>query len=301
VHGILVVDKPAGPTSHDVVAMARRALGTRAVGHAGTLDPSATGVLVLAVGGGTKLVPYLTADDKEYEASIALGAETDSLDAMGRILREVPVPELDREEVENALRTFVGTLQQRPPRVSAIKVDGVPMHARVRRGEAVEPPEREVTVHEAGVRAFDGRRIDLHLRVSKGFYVRSLARDLAQVLGTVGHLASLRRTRSGAFSLDGALDGRVLLAKPTEASRDLVRSRLVPVESGCVGLPRLVLDAEGVLRARHGKPIPVDPSVAVEGAPIALFAPSGALVAIAAREADALRVRRGFPELSTEG
>jgi len=146
-HGVLVVDKPSGPTSHDVVAWARRALRTRAVGHAGTLDPMATGVLVLAIGEATKLVPYLTLDEKEYELELVLGAETDTLDAQGQVVAQAPVPSLDEAHVRAVAARFLGPQQQRAPVYSAIKVDGVALHRRARRGDVVEAPLRDVTAH----------------------------------------------------------------------------------------------------------------------------------------------------------
>ncbi|MGB9339614.1 MAG: tRNA pseudouridine(55) synthase TruB, partial [Polyangiales bacterium] len=146
-NGVLIVDKPAGCTSHDVVQRVRKAIGQRSVGHAGTLDPLATGVLVVALGEGTKLVSHLQRDDKRYEVSIALGAETDSLDADGEIVRTAEVPALDRETVEKALATFIGRHPQEAPKLSAIKVGGTPLHRRMRRGEEVEAPVREVELY----------------------------------------------------------------------------------------------------------------------------------------------------------
>ncbi|MBW2404697.1 MAG: tRNA pseudouridine(55) synthase TruB, partial [Deltaproteobacteria bacterium] len=148
-NGLLIVDKPAGCTSHDVVRRVRKALGQRSVGHAGTLDPLATGVLVVAVGEGTKLVSHLQSDDKRYEVTIALGAETDSLDADGEVTETAKVPPLDSAMVERALLPFIGRHRQEAPKLSAIKLGGTPLHRRVRRGEDVEAPVREVELYEA--------------------------------------------------------------------------------------------------------------------------------------------------------
>ncbi len=259
VHGVLVVDKPAGPTSHDVVQRVRRALDTRRVGHAGTLDPAATGVLVLAIGEGTKLVPWLVAADKSYDAEIVLGAETDTLDADGRVVARAPVPALDRDDVVRALGAFLGARLQRAPRVSAIKVLGKPLHARARRGEDVLPPVREVVLHRADAELVAEDRITLSLDCGKGFYVRSLAHDLGIALGTLAHLSSLRRTRSGAFTLDMAVPfafvDRAAAGDP-EARAELL-GRALSVADAWPG-PRAELTGEGCLAAGHGARDPGD-------------------------------------------
>jgi tRNA pseudouridine55 synthase len=218
VDGLLVVDKPIGPTSHDVVQWARRVLGTSQVGHTGTLDPMASGVLVLGVGQGTKLMPHLGAEDKRYEATLRLGRGTRTLDAEGEVLERVRVPEgLTLERVREVAATFVGTLSQQAPDVSAIKVGGRALHERVRAGETVDAPFRDVVCHALEVHALSrsddpegALDVTLALHTGKGYYVRSLGRDLALALGTVGHLVQLRRTRNGAFDVEGALDGALL-------------------------------------------------------------------------------------------
>lgn len=305
-HGVLVIDKPRGPTSHDVVARVRRALGTRAVGHAGTLDPMATGVLVVAVGEATKLVRWLTEDAKSYRATVALGAETDTLDAEGRLVEQAPIPAgltLERARAVVSER-FVGAIMQRPPAFSAIKVGGRPLHERARRGEAVEVPEREVTVHRLEVLSLEGGALELSMDVSKGFYVRSLARDLARALETRGHLSALRRSRSGAFELAGALDGgRVWAAAGgDEVACEEVRAALIAPGAACAGMTRVVLDAVGVANARHGRPIaapdaaPLEqtPNAAPLEQPIALFDEGGRLVAIGERRGSSIQVVRGL-------
>ncbi len=298
---MLVFDKPRGPTSHDVVAMVRRALGTRAVGHAGTLDPMATGVLVVAVGEGTKLVRWLTADDKRYRASVLLGAETNTYDAEGEIVARAPVPPLELDDVRSIAARFVGPIRQRPPAFSAIKVDGRPLHERARKGEAVEAPERHVVVHRLDILSVAEGRIELEVEASKGFYVRSLGRDLAVALGTLGHLVALRRLESGAFGLDGALDGEVLAraARGEEDARAEVHAKLRPLADACAGMPRVALSARGVENARHGRPIDLEDArsldeVASDAGPIALLDGEGALVAIGARAGDRIRVQRGI-------
>jgi tRNA pseudouridine55 synthase len=298
-NGIVVVDKPAGCTSHDVVQRMRRALGQRSVGHAGTLDPLATGVLVVAVGEATKLVSHLQSDDKRYEVSIALGTETDSLDADGKVTATADVPSLDAGDVEAALQSFIGRHPQKAPSLSAVKVAGTPLHRRVRRGEEVQAPEREVELYEAQVLKVSPDALVLRLHCGKGFYVRSLARDLARALGTVGHVRSLRRTASGRFSLARALHG-------DELSREAVAERLIPLREACSLLPRATLTERGVADARHGRPIVADAvtdDAWREASPqqtLALFGPNGEPVALGRRAGDGIRVVRGFTEPSSD-
>ncbi len=292
-NGILVVDKPTGCTSHDVVQKVRRALKQRSVGHAGTLDPLATGVLVIAIGEATKLVSHLQSDDKKYEVEIALGAETDTLDAEGNVVVTSEVPHLDRAHVEAMLESFLGRHRQTPPAFSAIKVEGTPLHRRARRGEEVEPPVREVELHAAELISMDPELVRIVLHCGKGFYVRSFARDLARALGTVGHVRSLRRVASGAFSIEDALAADALTA-------DTIGSRLIPLREACGALPRVELDEQGAEDARHGRPI--RPEVIVGGAwrdaaaedSLALFGPNGEPVALGRRQDDRIRIVRGF-------
>ena len=302
-HGVLVVDKPAGPTSHDVVVWARRALETKAVGHAGTLDPVATGLLVLLVGEATKLAPYLTAEDKVYEASVRLGAETDTLDTEGKVVHEAPVPPgLDRASVQTTAEQFIGRILQRPPAHSAIKVRGKPLYARVRRGEKVEPEPREVVVRSLEVQGLEGDTVRIRVTCGCGFYVRSLARDLGLALGTRGYLANLTRTQSGGLKLEDALPGGTLReAAQSSDPRPLEdwRGRLVPMFEACANLPRARLSSEGEARARRGQPIlsnMLDQPGAgrTGGPPIALGSADGDLVAIARRFGNHFKVVRGF-------
>lgn len=292
-NGVLIVDKPAGCTSHDVVQRVRKAIQQRSVGHAGTLDPLATGVLVVAIGEGTKLVSHLQSDDKRYEVSIALGAETDSLDADGEITDRADVPTLDRAAVERALQPFIGRHPQTAPKLSAIKLGGTPLHRRMRRGEEVEAPVREVELYAANVVGVSQDTIVLRLHCGKGFYVRSLARDLARALGTLGYVKDLRRTSSGPFSIDSALYGDQMTAEAIEG-------RLIPLRQACGTLRRVELNDDGVTHARHGRPI--GPEVilnqgwreASTGESLALFAPDGEPIALGRRVDEGIRVVRGF-------
>ncbi|MGZ3420247.1 MAG: tRNA pseudouridine(55) synthase TruB [Polyangiales bacterium] len=281
--GVVVVDKPSGMTSHDVVMKVRRALQTREVGHAGTLDPMATGVLVIAVGEATKLVPWLTAHDKAYEATIKLGVATASLDADGEVVDTQPVPSL--EGLDRAIEQEKARTEQIPPIVSAIKVGGVASHALARRGEGVELPPRAVQVHALEVVRVASPEIDVRVACAKGYYVRSLARDLAAHLGTVGHLTKLRRTRSGPFTLADAADLSVA---------ETLRERMLPLTMAAertLGIDELT--AEGTIRARHGKTLAAEHFVTPPspGVPRA-WVHEGVLVAVG----DGEKVLRGFRE-----
>jgi len=292
-NGILVVDKPAGCTSHDVVQRVRKVIGQRSVGHAGTLDPLATGVLVLAIGEGTKLVAHLQSDDKRYDVTIALGAETDSLDADGEVTETAEVPDLDAAEVTRALGAFIGRHPQEAPRLSAIKMGGTPLHRRARRGEDVVAPVREVELHEATVEEVSPTKIRLSLHCAKGFYVRALARDLARALETRGHVQTLRRTASGAFSIDGALS-------TDELTAEAIAEHLIPLDRACAGLRRVELTDEGVVHARHGRPLCSGDILgdawhhASQEESLALFGPDGQPVALGRRVDDGIRIVRGF-------
>lgn len=305
VPGVLIVDKPRGPTSHDVVARVRKALRTREVGHAGTLDPMATGVLVVAVGEATKLVPWLTADDKGYAATMQLGRGTDTLDAEGTTVAEVDVSaELSAELsalaagaplppeglVARALASERARREQVPPAFSAIKIGGERAHVLARRGEAPELAARPVEVRRlelVGAGA-DPPELRVTLDVAKGYFVRSLARDLAAALGTVAHLTALRRVRSGAFveSEAAALD----------LPPDELRARLVPLpEAAARALPVTVLTEEAVRAARHGQRVRREDASSPREAPSAWLDADGRLVAIGEFEADGPgRVIRGF-------
>ena len=300
--GVLVIDKPRGPTSHDVVARVRRALATRAVGHAGTLDPMATGVLVVAIGEATKLVPWLTAAAKVYEATLALGVETDTLDADGREIRRAPLDAdlLDAlagsrggsvaPRLRAALEVEQARTAQIPPAFSAIQKDGERAYARARRGEAVELAPREVRVHRLEVVACSDEPPELTVRlaVDKGYYVRSLARDLAQALSTLGHLTSLRRLRSGCFSLAEA----TAFDTPDDQLAARVESLAVAASRA---LPVARLSEAGERDARHGRrPQAPDFDAPADG-PCAWLGADGALVAVGERGEDGRgRVLRGF-------
>ncbi|HKP98737.1 MAG TPA: tRNA pseudouridine(55) synthase TruB, partial [Actinomycetes bacterium] len=201
--GVLVCDKPAGLTSHDVVARVRRLAGQRRVGHGGTLDPPATGVLVMALGRATRLLPFLPTEPKHYLAEIAFGAETDTLDAAGTVTAIAAIDGVDTQRLRAAMAGFLGPQEQVPPMVSAIKVDGERLYAKARRGEEVERAPRPIVIHDLELLGLaQGERPVATVSVvcSGGTYVRSLAADLGRSLGTLAHLASLRRTAVGRFA-----------------------------------------------------------------------------------------------------
>jgi tRNA pseudouridine55 synthase len=204
-NGFLLVDKAAGMTSHDVVAKARKKLGTKRVGHAGTLDPMATGVLVLGVGVATKLLQYVTDGTKRYEATIRLGQSTHTDDREGDLLETFDVSEISKDSILQHLAKFVGKIQQRPSSVSAIKIDGKSAHERVRAGESVELPAREVEITEIDIKEIRNVEtfidIDVVVSCSAGTYIRAIARDLGQGLGVGGHLTELRRTLVSPFDI----------------------------------------------------------------------------------------------------
>ncbi len=305
-HGVLVVDKAQGATSHDVVACARRALSTREIGHAGTLDPMATGVLVLAVGEATKLVNYLTAADKVYTATLRLGQATDSLDADGSVVEERDVPALSLEQVREVAGKFLGEIEQRVPAVSAIKVQGTPLYKSARKGHVVEAPVRKVRVRSLDILDVREHEVDFQVHSSKGFYVRSLGRDLAESLGTVGHLSALRRLESGFFSLSGAHSFADLRnARESEELRAQIRASVIPLTDVARRLSHVTLSSEGKTHAQHGRLIPkacvLEESLreGAESAVVAAFDEDGALLALLEPSAEsesegALRVVRGF-------
>jgi len=202
--GLVVVDKPAGITSHDVVARVRRLAGTRKVGHAGTLDPMATGVLVLGINRATRMLGHLMLTEKAYDATIRLGVATTTDDAEGEVVSTAPTDGLTEQAMRAALASFVGDIEQVPTAVSAIKVDGQRAYQRVRAGEDVQLPARPVTIHALEVHAVRGAEVDISVRCSSGTYIRAIARDLGAQLGVGGHLTALRRTAVGAFDLAGA-------------------------------------------------------------------------------------------------
>jgi tRNA pseudouridine55 synthase len=276
IDGVLVCDKPAGVTSHDVVARVRRLAGQRRVGHGGTLDPPATGVLVVALGRATRLLPYLPLEPKRYLAGIAFGAETDTLDATGTVVATAGTAGVDRKSLERALAGFLGPQRQVPPMVSAVKVGGERLYAKARRGETVEREPRPVTIHELELRELTGGDQPLAtvaVTCSGGTYVRSLAADLGRALGTLAHLACLRRTAVGSFA---------------EADARAVDELRAMAETGRLG--EAVIDPAIAVAALGVRPLSDREAVALASGqtlsptgrdgPVAAVGPDGHLVAV---------------------
>lgn len=217
IDGVLLIDKQPDMTSHDVVAVARKRLGTKKIGHCGTLDPMATGLLILVVGRATKIQDLLMAEEKEYEGTLRLGASTSTQDAAGEVLTTQPVPDFTSEQIEEVFAHFRGDFHQLPPMVSAIKIDGVPLYKLARKGQEVERQPRLVTVFHHQIKRIALPDVDFRVVCSKGFYVRTYCHDIGEKLGCGGHLAALRRTRSGKFSAQGTLTFDELKSLPREA------------------------------------------------------------------------------------
>ena len=273
VHGTVIVDKPAGPTSHDVVAMARRRFGERRIGHAGTLDPSATGVLVIGIGNATRLLRFATAGRKTYECDIVFGVTTSTLDAAGETVATHDM-RLDPSAVADAAAAFVGTISQLPPMVSAVRIGGRRLHEIARAGQTAAREPREVEVYRFDTRPTDDPLVyRAHVECAAGTYVRSLGADLGAALGGGAHVRSLRRTRSGAFTASEAAPiADAALRDPAELVRDRGQIRLSPDEAA---------------RARSGAHLEAD---RYNGAgPWALVDPDGALIGVHERVGDRLR------------
>jgi tRNA pseudouridine55 synthase len=236
-NGLLLLDKDGGMTSHDVVRRLRRLAGLRRIGHAGTLDPMATGLLLVALGEATRLIEFLMDGEKSYRATLQLGVVTDTQDAEGEILERRPVPKFGMEELLAAVHVLTGPIQQLPPMYSALKKNGVPLYRLARRGVEVERESRPVEIRRLQLLAVEDDSLTIEVDCSKGTYIRTLAHDLGQLLGTGAHLTALRRLRSGSFSvaeahtlagLEGAGREQLSLLSPADALRGMARVQLLP-------------------------------------------------------------------------
>ncbi len=270
--GLVVVDKAPGMTSHDVVAKVRRLAGTRKVGHAGTLDPMATGVLLLGVNRATRLLGHLMLTEKAYDATVRLGADTSTDDAEGEVGERRSTELLTEDDVRSAAGRFVGDIEQVPSSVSAIKIDGERAYRRVRAGEDVVIPARPVTVHEllvTGVRRDEPwLEVDISVRCSSGTYIRAIARDLGAALGVGGHLAALRRTMVGPFGLD---DAHTL----TDLAEEFALLDISEVARR--GFTSVDLDVDQARDVSYGRSLTLD--LGAPG-PVAVFAPDGTFLAL---------------------
>ena len=282
--GILNVNKPAGMTSHDVVAAIRRAARVRRVGHAGTLDPLATGVLLVCLDQATRVSRYLVASDKVYRARIRLGQTTDTDDAEGQVIRQQPPPaHLDAAAIEEALAGFVGQIDQLPPRYAAIKRDGVPLYRLARQGLDPQPTPRQIVVHAISLLAWHNPDLTVEVHCGPGTYVRALARDLGEQLGCGGHLAGLVRLRSGAFSLETATELDRVLRRLQSLEGPDVADILWPVDAALTELARMAVDAEMEEQLRHGQQVAGPPPQPDESQPALrrVYAADGTFVSIA--------------------
>ena len=289
--GVLLVDKPDGPTSFDVVAQMRRALGTRTIGHTGTLDPCANGLLVILVGRYTRLSNYLTNDDKLYVGKVAFGTRTTTDDREGEVLESGDASALTAADVQAALKKMQGPCRQRPPAFSAVSVGGERLYKKARRGEAVEAPEREVTLHALELLSFEQGEAEIRVLASKGTYIRSIARDLGVAVGVPAHLSALRRLRAGAYDVAAAL--------PLETLREPGRAAAA-LRSGpdaVAGVPRLEVDATPATHLRQGKRVSLEAALPARQLPpntVALAHHGAELIALVRVSDGHLVVERGF-------
>ena len=255
VSGVLVVDKPVGLTSHDVVQIIRRGTGIRRAGHTGTLDPRASGVLVVLIGPAVRLSEYVSASDKRYQATIRLGSSTDTFDAEGRVTSSAPVGNITEEQFEDILDQYVGEIEQVPPPFSAIKVGGRKAYEMAREGEEVNLEPRVIQVYSLELLEWDSPEAVVDVFCSSGTYVRSLANDLGNALGVGAHLVGLRRTKSGRFTLRDAVPLRRLQESFTAG--DWYRY-LIPAAEALAEWPMVELDGDQVELIRHGHRVPAE-------------------------------------------
>lgn len=270
--GILLVDKPEGTTSAGVIRALKGSLAGAKVGHLGTLDPFASGLLPLCIGEATKVARYLLLEEKAYEGRIRLGTETDTLDRTGTETLRQPVPALTPEGVDAVGRRFLGLQRQTPPMYSALKRDGVPLYKLARRGVEIERSPREITIHALELRLVEPTAVDFVVRCSKGTYVRVLAADLGRALGTVAHLERLRRTAVGRFAVTDARSPEALRALP------VADWPIVPIGEALAGLRRFPLDASALGALRHGQQHPLKDLAAGRPGETALVVEEGGAV-----------------------
>ncbi|MCX6019024.1 MAG: tRNA pseudouridine(55) synthase TruB [Chloroflexi bacterium] len=286
VGGLLLLDKPMGITSHDAVARARRWLGTRRVGHAGTLDPMATGLLTLCIGQATRLVEYLVGQDKHYSAVIRLGARTNTDDAEGEVVQTYPVPEVTSDGLAALAARFLGEIEQVPPQFSAIKKDGVRAYARARQGEEVDLAARRVQIYSLVLRRDEAESALLHAEIhcGSGTYVRALARDIGMILGCGAHLSALRRTAVGNFDVKDALtadDAQAL------ADQGQLAARLRPADTVLSAAPLVNLNAAQARGICRGQSVRMDVGTSAELCRV--YGPGGVFLAVGSVDKGLLR------------
>ena len=283
--GVLNIDKSAGMTSHDVVNRVRRVAQTRRVGHAGTLDPLATGVLLLCLGRATRLVEYLVGQPKVYEAEIRLGQTTNTYDADGEVVQERPLT-FSPQDLENALAQFRGEIEQVPPMFSAIKQDGQPLYKLARQGKEVARKTRQVTIFDLSVLAWDAPHLTVRVACSSGTYIRSLAHDLGEVLGCGGHITQLRRTAVGDFWVDTAVS-------LDDLSPENISSHLLPLDTAVAHLPRLDLtiqESDDLLQGKQtSSPSPHSPQTLARA-----YNPQAEFIGVVTATNDGWRAKKMF-------
>lgn len=295
-NGLLIIDKPQGITSFDVVRRVRKLCGTRRVGHTGTLDPLATGVLPVAVGEGTRIVQFLMEGDKTYRATLKLGEITDTQDAEGKILERRPVVDVTDDVLQEACRPLVGTISQIPPMYSALKKDGVPLHRLARQGIEVERQARRIEIRRLEILEVHLPYMTFEVDCSKGTYVRSLCHDLGLALGTGAHLTALRRTRNGAFSESDS----VTLERLASDANAGIPPGLLSLTEALRAFPSIEVSTAAASRLRDGVPPEltcVDGSVHPEEGEKILLLKDGILLAIASFAPSRIREKRGDFEL----
>ena len=294
--GVLVVDKPEGVTSHDAVSRARKTLGFKKIGHAGTLDPFATGVLILLVGEGTKLSNYLMDGRKTYTASIKLGEKRDTADLTGEIIESASFDNISLADIKTALTEFEGEIEQLPPMYSALKKNGVPLYKYARKGIEIERKKRLVVIDSIKLLDFNSPYIDIEVTCSKGTYIRTLAEDIAASLGTLGHLVKLRRTRSGALSINDAISFEDLLAQ------EKAIQSMTSLADSIATMPKIVVSKEGAEKIRTGAKLMAgfikdyEPNITPRDNLARVLALDGSLVSIT----EILTDERGYSKLSAD-
>lgn len=283
--GVLNIRKPEGPTSHDIVSEVRRIFGLRRVGHAGTLDPIATGVLIVCLGKATRIVEYLMGQPKEYRARMVLGVTTDTQDSTGVVTSERDASAVTREMLEQAAARFVGEIEQVPPMVSALKHQGKPLYKLAREGKTIDRAPRRVTIHSIDVLAFSQPSTlssqplpfaDLLVRCTSGTYIRALCADIGEALGCGAHMSALERTRVGRFTVE---DGVTLDDLREAQSSGGLEDLLLSIDEALTDMPSAVVQASDVARLLNGSTIAAEAS-AGEGATARILAPDGSLLAI---------------------
>ncbi len=285
--GVLNINKPSGVTSHDIVLSVRKILRERRIGHTGTLDPLATGVLVLCVGKATRIARYLEAGEKEYKAVMRLGVTTDTLDSEGRVLETKSYLPPDRQRIIEVIHGFIGSIMQRPPAYSAVKVGGVPSYKLAREGKAEPLMPRQVKIYSIELTSFEDPLVRLTVRCSKGVYIRTLCSEIGSSLGMGAHLVGLERSRSGRFSIDHAATLEQL--QSMTASNDAVQVT-TPIDEALSDLPLVVISETETVRVMHGNQITCPASFAsITTDLVRLHDPAGRLLALARINAGVLK------------